>query len=95
MIQFARLVGMQSIQGSSAIELQALVRHMTRKGGSGAITQVKIEALKRALNASGSVYGFCKENPQFSKVLIYHILQGRRKRINPKVRELFTFLNIK
>lgn len=56
------------------------------------LTPSKLEWLEKEIKDRGGVVKFCRDNPQFSKDSVFHILQGRRKKINGVVRILFDFL---
>lgn len=61
----------------------------------GEINDVQREKLKAKMDKAGGVIAFCRDNPKYSRVTIFQILSGHRKRLAPKVVELFTELKIK
>lgn len=54
----------------------------------------KLEALKRAINASGGVGPFCKEHTQFSRHTVNQIVAGRYGTVSRKVKELLKHFGI-
>lgn len=50
--------------------------------------------IEDAIEDYGGVIHFCNENPQFNKTSVFHIIQGRRKKITKQVNELIQTLKI-
>lgn len=61
----------------------------------GLIDPKKLESLKRAINASGGVGAFCRENKGFSRDTVNQVVAGKYKRMSPGVKRLFNHLKIK
>lgn len=50
--------------------------------------------LKEKMEEHGGPLPFCREYPLFSFDLIFQVMSGKRKRLTPKVKQLFSFLGI-
>lgn len=90
---FARIVGMDSLRGKTAPEIDKLASRINRTTGVGRILPKKLDALRRKIDASGGVEKVCAEHG-FSPVSVWQILQGRRKRVSPVVQKLFNHFGI-
>jgi hypothetical protein len=60
----------------------------------GDLTPAKAKRLATALKQAGGVIKFCRDNPQFAEQTVFQVLSGRRKRMTPKVKELFDYFKI-
>lgn len=58
------------------------------------LTPEQIKRLSEALDKAGGVIKFCRRHKRFPEKSVYQILQGRRKRMTRKVRELFEHFDI-
>jgi hypothetical protein len=68
-----------------------VLKPRTRKGE---ISPKQLKSLKRAINESGGVLAFTRENSEYSKDSIFQILSGKRKRMTPKVKKLFSHFEL-
>jgi hypothetical protein len=87
---FARQAGDQDLLK----KLNVLVETTEAQASAVDISDEQRNKLKEIF-AEKSVAEFCRENPKFKEDLIFQVMWGRRKRINQRVWELFTHLNIK
>jgi hypothetical protein len=91
---FARLVGLDALSRKTPIQVREILRRMKGEAESREIPAKKLEALKSKLEGYfGGVPKFCSDNG-FSKVSVYQVLQGRRKRMSPLIARLFKHFGI-
>jgi len=103
--QFARQAGIDRYK----LQLQFALKYpdskfmalVNRKAGSlkpepfhGLIDPKKLTSLRGAINASGGVGAFCRENKGFSRDSVNQIVAGKYKRMSPGVKRLFGHFKI-
>jgi hypothetical protein len=85
----------KSDDDEQTIKISHLVERTAVKPTQTDITPEKIKSLHKALNEAGGVRQFCKKSKgRFAEKSVYQILDGRRKRITPKVQDLLTRLGV-
>lgn len=104
--QFARLAGIDRMRlqilwvvKNPDLEFLAQVRSLLHrvkpKPSQEPLTPKLLKLIRGAINASGGVGPFCKENKGFSRDTINQIVAGRYKTQSAKVKELLAHLKIK
>jgi hypothetical protein len=74
--------------------LESLVKTTAAKSRINEISPELRKKIEAGINEYGGVLHFCLENPQFNHTSVYHIIQGRRKKITFGVKRLLNILKI-
>lgn len=74
--------------------LYKTVARINAPAKSGGLEPEKLERLRGEIEGSGGAYQFCAKNPDFAMATVCQILQGKRKRMTPKVQALFDHFGI-
>lgn len=75
-------------------KINSLAKKKKYKPTGKELTDKQRAALKKAIDKKGGVLQFCRDNPQFSKDSVFQTINGTRKLMTDKKKELFEFLNI-
>lgn len=105
MSEFARQSGIARIELQVVLNsktphkkrLAAINAKATRlrvRPSKGVVVPQKLDRLKRAIMKAGGVVTFCRENSGFSVDSVFHILQGKRKRMAGVTKSLFEHFGI-
>lgn len=78
----------------SLLKINRLATRLKAGISIGEIPVTKLKSLKTQIANSGGVVVFCFKNPNFNSRTVFQILQGRRKRMSPIVKELFEHFDI-
>jgi HD-GYP domain-containing protein (c-di-GMP phosphodiesterase class II) len=70
------------------LELHALALNTPVENTDTELTEEIRTALEARIEELGGVSKFCEDHPEFSKVSVWHILNGTRKTVNPTVKKL-------
>lgn len=84
----------KSTKKSELVELYELVKSTEQTETVDELSEYQKNELRKRLDDYGGVDKFSREN-EYSRDSIFQILNGRRKRITPKVVVLFNILKIK
>lgn len=74
--------------------LQSLVKSTPAKSRVSEISPELRKQIEEGIKEYGGALHFCRENPQFNHTSVYHIIQGRRKKITTSVKNLLNILKI-
>ncbi len=74
-------------------ELHGLVKGTT-KSISGTVDPEKVELVREAIRAYGSIYKFCKDYPEFPQRQIYNLFESDRMRQSELLDRLFEHFKI-
>jgi hypothetical protein len=74
--------------------LQALIKSTPAKSRVNEISPELRKKIEEGIKEYGGALHFCRENPQFNHTSVYHIVQGRRKKITTQVKNLLYILKI-
>jgi hypothetical protein len=75
-------------------EMSAVADSTRFEESDDTVSDEKITQLREAVKASGSIAGFCSDNPDFPIATVKEIIYGYRKKKSPQVRKLFAHFNI-
>ena len=98
---FARVagIGQYELQKMFAKKLMdpdhvKLILEGLKKDNESQVDQVKLTALKKAIDDVGGCYRFTKENPEFPQRLTYMIYNGQQKRESELFKKLLAHFKI-
>lgn len=78
----------------SLLEIDRLATRLKANTSGVEILPSKLKSLRTHVMNCGGVLAFCYKNPNFNSRTVFQILQGRRKRMSPIVKELFEHFDL-